>query len=208
MSVHGFDGTHPVRALSARRQGARARVRLHRRLRRLPRRLPQERAGRRADDLRARISVRLAGPLVRHAVRCRTSSSTSRTSAASRCAACAATRAAATTCNARSPSASRTGRTSGSGTSSGAGSTRARRGESRHRSVDREEHRAAAQLRRRADALRPPVPRRRRGAHRAADRRQGIEPRGERRALPVRRASSSTIATARATVSTPIRSAR
>ena len=32
----------------------------------------------------------------------------------------------------------------------------------RHRALDREEHRAAAQLRRRADALRPPVPRRRR----------------------------------------------
>jgi p-hydroxybenzoate 3-monooxygenase len=42
--------------------------------------------------------------------------------------------------------------------------------------VDREEHRAAAQLRRRADALRPPVPGRRRRAHRAAHRRQGPEP--------------------------------
>ncbi len=65
---------------------------------------------------------------------------------------------------------------------------RARRRESRHGPVDREEHRAAAELRRRADALRPPVPRRRRGAHRAADGRQGAEPRGERRALSLRRA--------------------
>ena len=48
-----------------------------------------------------------------------------------------------------------------------------------HRPLDREEHRAAAQLRRRADALRPPVPRRRRRPHRAADRRQGPEPRGD-----------------------------
>ena len=39
-----------------------------------------------------------------------------------------------------------------------------------------------AQLRRRADAVRPPVPGRRRRAHRAADRRQGHEPRGRRRA--------------------------
>ena len=46
---------------------------------------------------------------------------------------------------------------------------------------DREEHRAAAQLRRGAAALRPFVPRRRRRAHRAADRREGLEPRGARR---------------------------
>ena len=60
-------------------------------------------------------------------------------------------------------------------------------GRSRHRAVDREEHRAAAQLRRRADALRPPVPRRRRRAHRAADGSQGPEPRRRRR-RPARRA--------------------
>ena len=40
---------------------------------------------------------------------------------------------------------------------------------------------ADAQLRRRADAARPAVPRRRRGAHRAADRRQGPQPRAVRR---------------------------
>ena len=58
----------------------------------------------------------------------------------------------------------------------------ARRGgarQSRHRAVDREEHRATAQLRRRADALRPAVPGRRRRAYRAADRRQGSQSRGE-----------------------------
>ena len=59
------------------------------------------------------------------------------------------------------------------------------RGAPGHRPVDREEHRAAAQLRRRADAFWPPVPGRRRRAHRAAHRRQGPEPRGQRRALPV-----------------------
>ena len=67
-----------------------------------------------------------------------------------------------------------------------ASSRRPRRGEPRHRPVARKEHRAAAQLRRRADALRPPLPGRRRSAHRPADGGQGIEPRGERCALSVR----------------------
>ena len=56
------------------------------------------------------------------------------------------------------------------------------------RPVAREEHRAAAQLRRRAAALRPAVPGRRRGPHRAADRRQGPEPRRDRREGSVERA--------------------
>ena len=75
----------------------------------------------------------------------------------------------------------------------------------RHRAVDREEHRAAAQLRRRADALRAPVPRGRRRAHRAADRREGPEPRGLRRALPVARADRVLRASAatRASTATP-----
>ena len=57
----------------------------------------------------------------------------------------------------------------------------------RHRPVDRKKHRAAAQLRGRADALRPAVPGRRRRPHRAAHRRQGPEPGGHRREVPVRR---------------------
>ena len=60
-----------------------------------------------------------------------------------------------------------------------------------HRAVDREEHRAAAQLRRRADALRPAVPRRRRRSHRAADRRAGLEQRGLRHLLSLPRADRS-----------------
>ena len=55
----------------------------------------------------------------------------------------------------------------------------------------REGHRAAAQLRRRADAARAPLPRRRRRAHRAADRREGPQPRGRRRD-GARRARSAT----------------
>ncbi len=53
----------------------------------------------------------------------------------------------------------------------------------RHRSLDRKEHRALAQLRRRADAVRPDVSGRRCRPYRAADRRQGTEPRRQRRAL-------------------------
>ena len=82
---------------------------------------------------------------------------------------------------------SRPGRTSGSGTSSGCGSTTKRR-VARHRSVDRKEHCAVAQLRRRADAVRPAVSRRRRRPHRAADRRQGPQSRRQRCAVFVARA--------------------
>ena len=84
---------------------------------------------------------------------------------------------------------STSGRTSGSGRSSSAGSGsragRSPRGRcSRRASPD-------AELRRRADAVRTPVPRRRRRAHRPADRREGPEPRDPRRA-PARRGASST----------------
>src|SRR5688500_6589644 len=54
------------------------------------------------------------------------------------------------------------------------------------RPVDREEHRAAAQLRRRAAALRAALPRGRCRPYRPAYRRQGPQPRRERRALPLR----------------------
>ncbi len=63
--------------------------------------------------------------------------------------------------------------------------------DARHRAVDREEHRAAAQLRRRADALRPAVPGRRRRPHRAADRRARPQQRGLRRLLSLPRADRS-----------------
>ena len=51
------------------------------------------------------------------------------------------------------------------------------------RALHRKEHRAAAQLRGRAAAIRPPVPGGRCRAHRAAHGRQGAQPRGERRTL-------------------------
>jgi hypothetical protein len=63
-----------------------------------------------------------------------------------------------------------------------------RGGAPRHRPVVREEHRALAQLRGRADALRHPVPGRRCRPHRAAHRRQGAQSRGLRRRRPGARA--------------------
>jgi len=73
---------------------------------------------------------------------------------------------------------------SASGGAAGRGSTTKRAEAPRHRGVDREEHRAAAQLRRRADALRPAVPSPATPPHRAADRRQRPQSCGQRRALP------------------------
>jgi p-hydroxybenzoate 3-monooxygenase len=63
----------------------------------------------------------------------------------------------------------------------GSGSCR----KSRHRPFNRKKYRAAAQFRRRADAVRAHVPRRRRLPYRAADRRQRIEPCCQRCALSV-----------------------
>ena len=56
----------------------------------------------------------------------------------------------------------------------------------RPRADRREGHRPDAQLRRRADAARPPLPRRRRRAHRPGDRGQGPQP-GDRRRARARR---------------------
>ncbi len=63
------------------------------------------------------------------------------------------------------------------------------RGQDRDRAVDRKVDCAAAQLRRRADALRPAVSRRRRRAYRAADRGERPQPRDLRRLLSPARAS-------------------
>ena len=79
----------------------------------------------------------------------------------------------------------RTGGRGASGTSCAAAWTREAREHLVTGPSHRKKHRAAAQLRRRADALRPAVPGRRRRPHRAADRRQGPEPGGLRREVPV-----------------------
>ncbi len=68
-----------------------------------------------------------------------------------------------------------------------------------HRPVDH----ADAQLRQRPDAPRPALPRRRRRAHRAADRRQGAEPRRRRRHRAVRGADRAAARTGAASSPTP-----
>ena len=154
-----------------------ARVRRHRGLRRLPRRLP---AGdrRRADGLRARVSVRLARDprRVRAVVRgadLRLPRARVRAGLA-----CARTRSPACTSSA-SPT-----RTS-TRWSDERDLGRARpplRHVRQPRPSLREGRHADALLRRRADAARAAVPGRRRGAHRPADRRQGPEHGDGRRA--------------------------
>jgi hypothetical protein len=177
----------PARALPQGRRDARDRVRLHRRLRRLPRRLPRQRAEGAIRNFERVYPFGWLGLL-------------SDTPPVSDELIYAKHERGFALCSMRSHTRSRyyvqvpltrrsrTGATSASGTSCAGASTRRRRRVAGHRPLDREEHRAAAQLRRRADALRAPVPRRRRRAHRAADRRQGPEPRRVRRALPVARA--------------------
>ena len=110
---------------------------------------------------------------------------------------CAIRCSAATTSSATSTRNSRTGRTTASGRSSRRGVRRRWRSD-RHRPVDRKIDRAAAQLRRRADALRPAVPRRRCRPHRPADRREGPQSRGVGRLLSVARAGSRPTAPAHA----------
>ncbi len=186
MSVHDFDGDRPIVRYRHGGTDARARMRLHRGLRRLPRRLPAERTGVRDPDVRAGVSVRLAGRAVRHAAGVRGAHLR-----LARARLRAVQHAQPHPQPLLPPVFARRARRAVAGRAVLGGAQTAPRSRaaarSRHRSVDREEHRAAAQLRRRADALRPPLPRRRRGAHRAADRRQGPEPRGERRALSLRR---------------------
>ena len=171
--------TPTARAISFVHDGERAsaRVRRDRRLRRVPRHLPADDPGRGAAGLLARLPVRLA----RHpggGRRRRTTSSSTRTTSDGFA-----------LLSLRSPEISRLyiqcragrehrrrGRTSGSGRELQArlgidGWTLARGPGAR------EERHRHAQLRRRADAVRPALPGGRRRAHRAADGRQGPQPR-------------------------------
>ena len=58
-----------ARHLREGRRAPRDRLRLHRRVRRLPRRLPRQRAAERDHRVREGLPVRLAGPALRHAAR-------------------------------------------------------------------------------------------------------------------------------------------
>ena len=180
VAVHDFDGARPRVTLREGRRAPRDRVRLHRRLRRLPRRLPRQRAAGRDHRVREGLSVRLARPAVGHAA------GLARADLRQQPARLRALLDAQPHAQPLLPAGAADGEGRGlvrRGVLGRAAPAPRRQGPRRagHRPVDREEHRAAAQLRRRADALRPAVPRRRRGPHRAADRRQGAEPRRDRR---------------------------
>ena len=155
-------------------------LRRHRRVRRVPRHLPARDPGRRADDLGARLSVRLARHPRRRAAIHRRAHLRPPPRTGSRCTACAAPRSAGSTCRSTRTRKSGTGRTTGSGTEL------SRRLELpgwalRQRPGAGQGHHPDAQLRQRADAIRTPVPGRGRRAYRAADRSQGPQPRARRR---------------------------
>ena len=163
-------------------EARRARVRRDRRLRRLPRRLPRRRS-RPACCARSSASTRSAGSASSRGWRRRsTSSSTRTTSAASRCSRCARRSSRATTSSVGAGRGRR--RVAGRADLGGAADSRtALDGLDAARGADPREGRDGdAQLRRRADAVRPALPRRRRGAHRPADGGEGPEPRDRRRA--------------------------
>ena len=186
----------PSHPLPPRGRRARAALRRRRRLRRLPRRQPPDRSPT-ACCASTSASTRSPGsgswPRWRPPAR---SSSTATTTAASRCTACARRQLTRLYLQCapdddieewpdeRIWEELRTRLATDGG-------WRARRGPDR-----REGHHADAQLRRRADALRPALPRRRRGPHRPAHRRQGAQPRGRRRARPQRGARRLVRATA------------
>ena len=136
--------------------------------------------------LRARLSLRLARPPRRGAAR-PPRAHLRQAHARFRPARCAPTPCPATTCRCRLPTTSRTGPTTASGTSSAAACPARMAGAVVTGPSFENDRAALALLRRRADAPRPALPRRRRRPHRAADRGQGPEPRGGRRPLPLRR---------------------
>ncbi len=169
VALHDIDGKTPAITYRQGDETIRVRLRLHRRLRRLPRREPPVVP---RDALRDYEKVYPFGWL---GVLSRTTPVSPGTdllqapSAASRCARCAR----------QAQPLLRAGAADGQGRGLvgrgllGRADARlpdAVAVEAGDRAVDREEHRAAAQLRGRADALRPPVPGRRRRPYRAADR--------------------------------------
>ena len=185
VSLHGLTERQAAPALSQGRRDARDRVRLHRRLRRLPRRQPPGHPAGGDPHLRARLSLRLARHPRRHAAR------QPRADLCQPRARLCAVHDALDDAEPLLPAgAGRRGR------GRLAGRPLLERAEAPHprrcgrRAADRaatgDERRAAALVRGRAHAPRPAVPRRRCRPHRAADRRQGPQPRRRRRALPRR----------------------
>ncbi len=178
-AARGVRGRRAADPVPPRGTGARDAVRRDRRVRRVPRRVPRRDPGRGPADVRARLPVRVArdprgGPAVHRGAGLREPRARVR----------AAQPPLPRDQQALPPGRPRRGRRRVAGRSR-VGGARPAAGAARvvasHGPGAREGHRVHAQLRRRADAVRPAVPRRRRRAHRAGDRRQGTEPRRERR---------------------------
>ena len=168
----------------------RDRLRFHRRLRRLPRREPAGHPAGGDPHLRARLSLRLARHPLRYAA-----GEPRADLRQQRARLCAVHHALDDAQPLLSAGAGRRGRgrlarRSVLGRIEAAHPRRCGRGPA-DRSVDREERGAAALVRGRAHAARPPVPGRRRRPHRAAHGRQGPQPRRCRRALPGRGAGGA-----------------
>ena len=153
---HDFDTDQPARHL---RQGwgqPRDRMRLHRRLRRLPWRQPRQRQAVGDPDLRAGLSVRLARhPVGNAAGQSRTDLFQPRARICAVHDALDPPQPLLRAVPARRRYRAVAGRAVLGRTEAPARPEGGRR--TRHRALDRKEHRAAAQLRRRADALRPDV---------------------------------------------------
>ena len=169
VSVHELDGERPSLRFEHDGRAAGARVRRHRRLRRLPRRLPREHSRERAAHVLARVPVRLAGhPGRRRAVERRADLRPPRARLRAAQPALARAEPALRAVPARRGHRRVAGRAHLGGAAAAA---RPRRLDARRGPGAREGRDGHAQLRRRADALRAPLPGRRRRAHRAADRR-------------------------------------
>ena len=186
VSVHELDVGAPARPLPARGRAGRAELRRRRRLRRLPRHLPRQHPRRDPHRLLARVPVRLARhPRAGAAVERGADLCLARPRLLAPQHALAGDHAALPPVRAgRGPR-----RVAGRSDLAGAPrAARARRLDAQRGPDPREGRHRDAQLRRRADAVRPALPRRRRRAHRAADRGEGAEPRGRGRSRPRRRA--------------------
>ena len=181
--VHDLDGDRPRdHATATDGERARAGVRRHRRLRRLPRHLPRRRS--RAGVLHGLRARAIRSPGSASSPQRRRPREELIYAHHERGFALHSMRSPTLTPALPAVRAGRGSRRAGPTTGSGRSCTRAwrrrRRGRSNEGPILREGHHRHAQLRGRADAVRPAVPGRRRGAYRAADRRQGDEP-GDRR---------------------------
>ncbi len=181
VSVHGIDGERPsIRYRDASGEAARDRVRRRRGMRRVSRHRARRHPRRRADGVRARLPVRVARHPLGLAARVRGADlRAARPRFRAVLAALAVGAAHVPAVRARRGSRA-VARPAHLGRAAPA-ARRRRCSEPRGRSDHAEGRDGDAQLRRRADAVRPAVPRGRRGAHRAADGREGHEPRGRRR---------------------------